>query len=222
MIEINNICKEFGKELVLDHINAIFEEKKITGIIGRNGSGKTVLLRILCGLMYPTEGTVTIQGKQLGKDMDFPENIGFIIETPGFLPYYSGIKNLMDLAAIRHKIGKKEVFQAMETVGLNPNDKKHVGKYSLGMRQRLGIAQSFMEGQDILILDEPLNGLDKQGIKDIRNLFLTLKEQGKTIIIASHNQEDIAILCDDVYKMESGILTKIETTKNENKILIDL
>lgn len=210
MIEINNICKDFGKELVLDHISAVFEEKKITGIIGRNGSGKTVLLRILCGLMYPTEGTVKIRGKQVGKDIDFPENVGFIIETPGFLPYYSGMTNLRDLAAIRHKVGKKEIAQAMEIVGLNPNSRKHVGKYSLGMRQRLGIAQAFMEGQDILILDEPLNGLDKQGIEDIRQLFLAFKEQGKTMVIASHSREDIEILCDDVYEMESGVLTKIK------------
>ncbi len=219
MIEINNICKEFQKELVLDHINAIFEEKKITGIIGRNGSGKTVLLRILCGLMYPTEGTVMINGKQIGKDMDFPENVGFIIETPEFLPYYSGMKNLVDLASIRHKVGKKEIAKAMELVGLNPNNRKHVGKYSLGMRQRLGIAQAFMEEQDILILDEPLNGLDKQGIEDIRSLFLKFKEQGKTIVIASHSQEDITILCDDVYKMESGILTKIETNDKKETMI---
>lgn len=210
IIEINNISKSFGKEMVLHHINAAFEEKKITGIIGRNGSGKTVLLRILCGLMYPTEGNVIICGKQVGKEVDFPENVGFIIETPGFLPYYSGMTNLKDLAAIRHKAGKKEIAHAMEIVGLNPNSRKHVGKYSLGMRQRLGIAQAFMEGQDILILDEPLNGLDKQGIEDIRHLFLEFKEQGKTIVIASHNREDIEILCDDVYEMESGVLTKIK------------
>ena len=171
--------------------------------------GKTVLLKCICGLLYPTAGTVTVNGKIVGKDVDYPENIGFIIETPGFLPRYSGLKNLKYLASIRGRVKEGEIRKYMGLAGLNPDDKKRVGNYSLGMKQRLGIAQALMENPDILILDEPMNALDSNGVEDIRMVLLKMKENGKLIIIASHVRDDIDILCDEVHGMEGGILKKI-------------
>lgn len=149
-------------------------------------------------------------GQSIGKDIDFPENIGFIIESPGFLLQESGLSNLQHLASIRGKIGIDEICKSINTVGLDPDLKLHVGKYSMGMRQRLGIAQAIMEDPDLLILDEPMNGLDNQGVRDIRSLLIALKNEGKTILLASHFKEDIAFLCDEVYEMDAGILTKKE------------
>lgn len=206
---VENVTKAFGSQEVLKAVCVKFEMGKIYGIVGRNGSGKTVLLKCICGLLYPQAGTVTVGGKVVGKDVDYPENIGFIIETPGFLPRYSGLKNLKYLASIRGKVKEDEIRKYMELVGLNPDDKKHVGNYSLGMRQRLGIAQALMENPDILILDEPFNGLDNQGVDEMRKLFLELKKEGKVMLLASHNSEDIKILCDRVYSMEAGKLTML-------------
>lgn len=209
MIEITNLCKSFKDTKVLNDITIKIKKGNIIGIIGRNGSGKTVLFKCICGLVSPTKGTVKINNKILGKDMDIPDNIGAIIETPGFLPNYNGFKNLKFLAMIKNQISNEHIKDTIKLVGLNPDSKKHVGKYSLGMRQRLGIAQAIMENPDILILDEPMNGLDNEGVKDMRKLFLSLKEQGKTILLASHNKEDIEVLCDEVYMMDKGILTQI-------------
>ena len=209
MIEITNLCKSFKDTKVLNDITIKIKKGNIIGIIGRNGSGKTVLFKCICGLISPTKGTVKINNKILGKDIDIPNNIGAIIETPGFLPNYNGFKNLKFLAMIKNQISNEHIKDTIKLVGLNPDSKKHVGKYSLGMRQRLGIAQAIMENPDILILDEPMNGLDNEGVKDMRKLFLSLKEQGKTILLASHNKEDIEVLCDEVYMMDKGILTQI-------------
>lgn len=208
MIEIENVSKTFQKATVVKEVNAVFEDGQITGIVGRNGSGKTVLFKMICGLLTPTEGVIRVGGKQIGKDVDFPEDIGVIIETPGFLPFQSGYRNLMELAAINKKIGKNQVCETIRRVGLDPDSRKHVGRYSLGMRQRLGIAQAIMEDPNVLVLDEPMNGLDEQGVDDMRKLFLELKDMGKTILIASHNREDIEVLCDQVYRMSSGVLRK--------------
>ena len=156
--------------------------------------------------MYPDSGEIWVDGKQIGKDVDMPENVGAIIEAPGFLPTYSGYKNLSFLANINRRIGRVEITAALQMVGLGETGKKHVGKYSLGMRQRLGIAQAIMENPDILVLDEPMNGLDNRGVEDIRHLLLDLKTQGKTILLASHNREDIALLCDTVHEMDGGSL----------------
>ena len=207
VIMVEDISKSFKGVNVLKHVNISFEKGKIHGIIGRNGSGKTVLIKTICGLVQPDEGRVLVDGKQIGKDVDFPENIGVIIEAPGFLPTLSAYKNLEYLASLKGVIGKKEIRNAITTVGLDPDDKKHVGKYSLGMKQRLGIAQAIMENPDILILDEPMNALDKKGVEDIRELLLRLKEEGKTILIVSHNSEDIRMLCDTVHEMDGGILS---------------
>ena len=157
----------------------------------------------------PTKGTIKIENKELGKDMDIPDKVGVIIENPGFLPNYNCFKNLKFLAMIKNKIKDQQIRDTIKSVGLDPKSKKHVGKYSLGMRQRLGIAQAIMENPDILILDEPMNGLDNDGVQDMRKLFLKLKEEGKTILLASHNREDIEVLCDEVYMMDKGILMPV-------------
>lgn len=205
-IEVQNAVKRFRDQVVLKNVSISFEKGKIHGIVGRNGSGKTVLFKCICGLMHPEEGVILVNGKRVGRDVDMPEDIGAIIEAPGFLPNYSGYKNLRFLANIRRKIGKEEILNVLKTVGLDPESRKHVGKYSLGMRQRLGIAQAIMEDPEILILDEPMNGLDNAGVQDIRALLLGLKTQGKTILLASHNHEDIAALCDTVHEMDGGVL----------------
>ena len=208
-IFLENVTKVFGEQDALKNVSAKFGMGKIYGIVGRNGSGKTVLLKCICGLLHPTAGAVTVNGKVVGKDVDYPENIGFIIETPGFLPRYSGLKNLKYLASIRGRVKEGEIRKYMGLAGLNPDDKKRVGNYSLGMKQRLGIAQALMENPDILILDEPMNALDSTGVEDIRMVLLKMKENGKLIIIASHVRDDIDILCDEVHGMEGGILKKI-------------
>lgn len=208
MIALENVKKTFGKKTVIEELSAVFPSGKITGIIGRNGCGKTVLFKMICGLMLPSEGKITVNDEVIGRDVDFPGSIGIIIETPQFMGNQSARDTLMELAVIRNKVGKKEVLETLERVGLDPKDKKKVSKFSLGMRQRLGIAQAIMEDPDVLVLDEPMNGLDKKGVEDMRILFSDLKSQGKTILIASHNKDDIEILCDDVYEMENGVLTK--------------
>ena len=207
MIEVNNLFLTIKKVPILVDINTSFERGKIHGLIGRNGSGKTMLMKCICGFVKPTNGTITVGGKRIGKDCDFPENTGIIIETPGFIPYYSGYKNLKLLADLRKKITADDIRNTMKTVGLEPELKRHVRKYSLGMRQRLGLAQAIMENPELLILDEPMNGLDKDGVKDMRQYLLDLKEKGKTILIASHSAEDIDVLCDTVCEMDKGALT---------------
>ena len=209
MISIENLNKQFKNQLVLNNINVKFSNGHIYGIIGRNGSGKTVLLKCICGLTRLTSGRIILDGKEVGKDMEIPDNIGAIIETPGFIKSFSGYDNLKYLASVRKMIGKEEIVSAMEKAGLDPAMKKHVGKYSLGMRQRLGIAQAIMEKPDILILDEPTNGLDKKGVEEFRNLILAFKKEGKTIILASHNAEDVRLLCDNVSELDGGRLIEV-------------
>ncbi len=205
-VSAEGISKSFGKQKILDHISIDFQKGKVYGIIGRNGSGKTVFLKILCGLMSPNLGTVRVDGKMIGKDMDFPESIGAIIESPGFLPYWSGYKNLTYLASLRNRIGAAEISDAMNLVGLDPKDKKPVGKYSLGMKQRLGLAQAIMEDPQLLILDEPMNGLDADSVGHMRILLKDMRNRGKTIILASHMQGDLAALCDELYELNEGCL----------------
>lgn len=208
-IIVKNLTKKFKEATVLDNVNITFESGKVHGLIGRNGSGKTMLMKCICGIVPPTSGEIIVNEKRIGKDVDIPKNVGVIIETPGFIPNYSAYNNLKFLAALNNKIGKEEILDAIKSVGLNPDDKKHVGKFSLGMRQRLGLAQAIMENPDLLILDEPMNGLDKDGVCDMREYLLALKEQGKTILIASHSAEDIDILCDTVCEMDKGKLEKV-------------
>ncbi len=209
IIEVKNVVKRWGNNTVLKSVDLTAERSEIIGIIGHNGSGKTVLMKCICGFITPDSGEITVSGKHIGKDIDIPKNVGLIIETPGFLPNFSGFSNLWQLAKIRGKISKDNVRSVMKTVGLDPNEKKHVGKYSLGMRQRLGIAQAIMENPDILILDEPMNGLDKSGVADIRELLLQLKDEGKAMIVASHNSVDIDVLCDRVFEIDKGVLSQV-------------
>ncbi len=208
-ITIKNLTKKFKDVTVLDSVNISFEKGKVHGLIGRNGSGKTMLMKSICGIIPPTTGEIIVNDKRIGKDSDIPENVGVIIETPGFIPSYSAYSNLKFLAALNNKIGRDEIRKAIRSVGLNPDDKKKVGKFSLGMRQRLGLAQAIMENPELLILDEPMNGLDKDGVADMRKYLLALKEQGKTLLIASHSAEDIDILCDTVCEMDKGRLTVV-------------
>lgn len=209
IISVKNLSKDFGQERVLKSVTRDFEKGKIHGIVGNNGSGKTVLMKCICGFLIPDSGSITVNGERVGVDVDFPRDMGLIIETPGFLPNMTGVKNLEILASLNKKIGLEGIAAAIRRVGLDPLMKKPVGKYSLGMRQRLGIAQAIMENPSLLILDEPLNGLDKHGVMEMRQLIKGLKEQGKTILLASHNQGDIDELCDTVCEMDAGVMTII-------------
>ena len=208
IISIENVSLSIGTAQILRDISVSFEEGQIHGIIGRNGSGKTMLMKCICGFIRPTAGRIIVAGNQVGQDVDFPPDLGLLIETPGFVPYYSGLKNLELLAAINRRASRERVNTCMEQLGLGNAKDKRVSKYSMGMRQRLGVAQAVMENPRLLILDEPLNGLDEQGVEDIRALLLELRGQGKTILLSSHNGEDIDLLCDSVCKMAGGVLTK--------------
>lgn len=206
MIEVNNVSLILDKKEILKNINVHFEKGKIHGLVGHNGSGKTMLMKCICGMIKPTYGKIVVNGEVVGKKSDFPESMGIIIENPGFLPYYSGYKNLKILADLAGKIGKEEIKSTMQLVGLDPDLRLPVKKYSLGMRQRLGLAQAIMEDPELLVLDEPMNGLDKDGVRDMRGYLLHMREQGKTIVLASHSMEDIEVLCDEFYEMEKGQL----------------
>ena len=164
--------------------------------------------KVICGYVVPDAGTVTVHGKQVGKDVDFPPDIGLLIESPGFLMNHSGLFNLELLAAINTRLTRNDLRNVMSQVGLEQAMHKKVGTYSLGMRQRLGIAQAIMDNPQMVILDEPFNGLDNEGVIDIRKLLLELKKRGKTILIASHNPYDIDALCDTVHRMDAGMMTQ--------------
>ncbi len=207
MIELRHVRKNFGREEVLRDVSATFESGMIHGLVGRNGSGKTVLLKCVAGLLSADAGVIRVDGARIGTDVEMPPRLGAIIEAPGFLPNYSGYRNLKFLADIRGRIGRDEIRDAMERVGLDPRSPKWVSRYSLGMRQRLAIAQSIMEKPTLLILDEPMNGLDSLGVRQMRRLFAGLRAGGRTILIASHNPLDIDRLCDTVSRMEGGVLT---------------
>lgn len=204
IISFKNYTKSFRDEVVLNKVNLEFKKGGFYGIIGKNGSGKSILFKAICGLLKPTEGYVVVCDKKIGIDVDFPDKVGAMIEKPGFLPSYSGFKNLKYLADIRSLIDDKEIHEVMHLVNLYPLSDKKVKNYSLGMKQRLGIAQAIMEDPDIIILDEPMNGLDREGVLLIRSVLKKLNDSGKTIIISSHNEEDISELCSEVYKIENG------------------
>lgn len=205
MIEVIDLVKKYQDQEVLKKISCTFEKGKIAGLIGRNGAGKTVLMKCICGFVIPTEGEIRIDGRKLRgrKEADLTK-IGMIIENPAFLEAYTGYQNLAFLARINGIIGKKKIRKTLRMVGLDPDSRKKVGKYSMGMRQRLALAQAVMEDQEILILDEPMNGLDNRGVEEMRKLLLEFRGQGKTILLASHSQEDIRVLCDKIYEMDQG------------------
>lgn len=207
-IEINNLYKEINNIKILDNINVNFEIGKIYGIIGKNGSGKSMLFKAICGLINKTSGEIKVFNNTI-KNGDFPKDTGIIIESPGFLPQYSGFKNLKILASINNTISDEHIKEVISSVGLDPNDKRPVKKYSLGMKQKLGIAQALMEHPKLLILDEPMNALDSESVILIRSMLLNLKLESVTILLSSHNSEDISSLCDCVYKIDCGNLNKI-------------
>lgn len=207
-IQLTNISKTFGKQTVLQPLTMGFEEGMIHGIIGRNGSGKTVLMKMILGILQPTTGTVIVGDKRIGKDVDFPESAGAIIETIEFIPYMSAYQNLADIAAMRGNLSKTQIKEVLEMVGLGNVGRKHVSKFSMGMRQRLAIAQAVMESPKLLILDEPMNGMDEKGVEEMRRLILARKAEGTTIILSSHNIEDIRILCDQVYRIDAGVVMR--------------
>lgn len=203
-ITINNLTKEIKGEKILDNINLNLEEGKIYGFIGYNGSGKSMLFKAICGLIKPTTGYVKIKNMILGKDISFPKSVGVLIEEPGFIPKYTAFQNLKILADIQGSINDADIKRSLEKVGLDPNNNKPVKKYSLGMKQKLGIAQAIMEDPEILILDEPMNALDFDSVKNIRTLLLNMKSKGKTILITSHNKDDIESLSDTIYSLDRG------------------
>lgn len=207
-IQLTNISKTFGKQTVLQPLTMGFEEGMIHGIIGRNGSGKTVLMKMILGILQPTTGTVIVGDKRIGKDVDFPESAGAIIETIEFIPYMSAYQNLADIAAMRGNLSKTQIKEVLEMVGLGNVGRKHVSKFSMGMRQRLAIAQAVMEYPKLLILDEPMNGMDEKGVEEMRRLILARKAAGTTIILSSHNIEDIRILCNQVYRIDAGVVMR--------------
>ena len=209
IIKVENASKSFNNYKVLDNVSLSCEAGKIYGIVGYNGSGKTVLFKCICGFYHLDEGEIWIRGKKMKKDMDMLTEAGIIIEEPAFLRNHSGYRNLDFLYRLRNHKNKKHIYEIMNKVGLDPSSRKKVCNYSLGMRQRLAIAQAIMEDQPILILDEPMNGLDKRGVIDMRNFLEGLKKEGKTILMASHSKEDIDVLCDEVYEMDMGKLSKV-------------
>ena len=208
VIEVSHVNKNFRDNKVLKDVSLRCESGKIYGLVGHNGSGKTVLFKIICGFLSCDEGTISVDGKIMGKDKDMLTEAGIIIEDPGFLRNWSAYHNLEFLYTIRNKRDKAYLYSVLKKVGLDPKMKRPVGKFSLGMRQRFAIAQAIMEDPGILILDEPMNGLDKNGVEEIRRLLLQMKQENKLIILASHNREDIDVLCDEVYEMEDGVLQK--------------
>ena len=207
-IEIKGLKKSFKSQTVLQDVNVSFESGQIHGIIGRNGSGKTVLFKLIAGFLIPDCGQIIVDGVELTPAMR--REMGILIEKPGFLEHLNAFKNLSLLASIQHRITDQDIRDAITTVGLDPKEKKPVGKFSLGMKQRLGIAQAIMEKPSLLILDEPMSGLDKSGVAEMRKLFLDLKEKGVTILLSSHYAEDIDALCDTVCEMDRGVLTRVQ------------
>lgn len=202
-IKIINVTKEIKGVIVLKGINLTFEAGHIYGLFGHNGSGKTMLLRMIAGLIRPTRGEVYIDEMMLHRDMDFPESIGVIIENPGFWSNYTGKEVLKSLAAIKGIIGETEIDTSLIRVGLDPKEKKVVKKYSLGMKQRLGLAQAIMETPEIILLDEPTNALDKKGVELARTIIQEEAARGGLVIIASHNARDLEV-CDKVIEMADG------------------
>ncbi len=204
MIEVKDVSLTLSKRQILDHVSLQVGQGEAVGLVGGNGSGKTMLMKCICGFQTAFTGEIEVFGEKIGKEAEFPKSTGFIIETPGFMPYMSGYENLKVLADIHKKIGKEEIFAYMRLVGLDPKDRKKVRKYSLGMRQRLGIAQALMEEPEALILDEPFNGLDKGMAEKMRDVLLAEKKKGKAILLASHNEKDIEYICGRTYELDAG------------------
>lgn len=207
VIKLKNINKSYKGIKVLNNINLEINSGKTIGIIGANGSGKSVLFKTICGFIAPDTGDVYIRGLKLGDKIDFPEDVGIFINEPGYMSLFTGFMNLKFLADINKKIDINKIRSTMIKVGLDPDNDVKVKDYSLGMKQKLGIAQAIMEEQDILILDEPFNALDYKTYDDIKNIIKSLQDEGKTILLTSHNFNDIDQLCDDIYIINNGELS---------------
>jgi ABC-2 type transport system ATP-binding protein len=212
VIEVINVSKQIGGRSILEQVSLTVERQQICGISGHNGAGKSILLRIIAGLIRPSEGQVRVFNEAIGEQVEFPRSTGAMIDGPGFLPHYSGFKNLQLLAMIRNAIDATAIADAMRSVGLNPQDTKPVRTYSTGMRQRLGLAQAMMEKPQLLLLDEPTSAIDRDGRARIHQLLRELNAQGVTIVLTSHSNEELATLCDTIFYMESGRLLAAETS----------
>lgn len=210
VIEIKDVSKKIGTNVILKDINLSFEKGKIYGIIGRNGSGKSMLLKVICGFLRPNTGTILVNNENIFEKNVFPKDMRALIEKPSFIPGISGMRNLELLAKIQNKIDKNQIKDVLSEVGLYKDKDKKFGEYSLGMKQKLGIACVLMENPKIIILDEPFNGIEKETVSKLRKTLINEKKRGKTIIIATHIKEDISILCDEVFEMDNGMVSKIK------------
>lgn len=203
-IQLKNVTKKLSGVSVLDDITYEFKGNKIYGLRGKNGCGKTMLMRAISGLMQPTDGEIIINGKVLYKDITIPESIGVLIENPSFLKEYTGFRNLKLLAEIKKCIDDEQIRECLTEVGLDAYDKRTVKKYSLGMRQRLGIAAAIMEKPEIILLDEPINAIDEAGVENIRKLLVSLKDEERIIIVACHDRDELDFLADEIVCLEAG------------------
>ncbi|MDR1473437.1 MAG: ABC transporter ATP-binding protein [Lactobacillales bacterium] len=208
-IELKNVAKSFKKQEILKDINLSCSKGEIIGVVGVNGSGKSVLFKVISGLLFPDKGSIKIMQEDITKSQKIPQELSALIEEPGFLPNLTGYQNLELLASIRRKITKEDILDTLRTVRLFEDRNKKTKHYSLGMKKKLGIAQAIMEKPKIILLDEPMNALDQESVEEMRTLFLDLaKNKGVTIVIASHNLEDINLLCDRVNQLNNGELSK--------------
>lgn len=207
-IQIEDISKVIKGNTVIEHVSLQFESGRVIGLSGINGSGKTMLMRLISGLIHPTAGRILVDGRVLGKDIAFPDNVGILIENPAFLDNYSGFANLKLLASIRDRIGNDQICRTLERVGLDPYSKKKYKKYSLGMKQKLGIAGAIMEEPELLILDEPANALDAAGVERLKGIIREEKTRGALIIVSCHDAALLEELSDEIYVMENGRILK--------------
>ena len=215
-IKIEDLSKSIKGALILDKVSITLTSGKIYGLRGKNGSGKTMLMRAMSGLLIPDTGSVIINGKTLHKDISFPESIGILIENPSFLPQYTGFKNLKLLAGLTGNISDDEIRTALDRVGLDPEDRRTYRKYSLGMKQKLGIANAIMGEPDIIILDEPINALDEESVKKIKKVLLEIRDKDKLIIIACHDREELEYLSDIIYEIKDGAVIDKKVIADDN------
>lgn len=215
-LELKQVSKKIKNNMILDHISLELEKGNIYGLQGKNGSGKTMLIKAMCGLLIPTEGSVTVNGAVLGKDRDFPESVGALIENPGFVNGYSAFQNLKVLAEIQHKIEDEKIYETIKEVGLEDAGEKKFRQFSLGMKQKLGIAAAIMEEPDLILLDEPTNALDEKSVLALRDILKKRKERGALVVIASHDAEELSLLADEIFRVENGKITgRFQPTKEK-------